>query len=447
MAMSKDMTTKQKFEYIKDYYKWHIIIALLIVIAIVCTVVHFATKEEYDIRLFYAGEAYIGSDYAEGINSLTDFCDDITGDGEVKLLFDQFCYGGLNDPQYLTTMTATLEKMIAKEDDVCLVLADEGLAKTVLAMSGKYVMQADLWATDSEGDYLVVSGFPGAVSLKNSAYLKENGFYVDNLYIMLLDKEYKDASAFENAKKVALSLIREETEKEDVNEISEAILSHNARNYLVGECNAEGHIILADKRENENRVVSLLASYGEYGFLNGKFVKVSGSGAIPTRITFDEIGNVKEYLEAEDGAGYTESVKKMFDEETYAVYEGKVKGGNSYTLCKEGEMLYVRRYLTEIGREAEVGEYGDFSYELLTDLGVSVEVSNKMLERKDEFSNYFPYFVGTAEHIIDGVRYVFEVSYDEGKSEISYIQYEYGKDEAVRGMIYDSVTGELKTEI
>ena len=207
MAMNKDMTTAQKLEYIKDYYKWHIIIAILLVVTLVFTIVHFATKEKYDIRLFYVGEAYFGSDYAEGINSLTDFCTDITGDGEVKLLFDQFCYGGLNDPQYLTTMTATLEKMLAKEKDVCLVLADEGLAKTVLAMSGKYVMQADLWATDSEDDYLVVSGFPGAVSLKNSAYLKEKSFPAENLYIMLLEKEYKDASAFENAKKVALTLI------------------------------------------------------------------------------------------------------------------------------------------------------------------------------------------------------------------------------------------------
>ena len=56
MAMNKDMTTTQKIEYIKDYYKWHIIIAILIVIAIVCTIVHFATKEEYDIRLFYVGD-------------------------------------------------------------------------------------------------------------------------------------------------------------------------------------------------------------------------------------------------------------------------------------------------------------------------------------------------------------------------------------------------------
>lgn len=210
MAMSKDMTTSQKIEYIKDYYKWHIIIALLIVIAIVCTVVHFATKEEYDIRLFYVGEAYIGSDYADLIYSLSDLCTDVTGDGEVKLLFDQFCYGGLNDPQYINTMTATLEKMLAKEEDVCLVLADKSLASMILAMSGKYVMQSDLWAAEIDADkHLVVSGFPGAVSLKDSAYLEIKGFTADNLYLILLEEEYKDASVFENAKKVAAELIKE----------------------------------------------------------------------------------------------------------------------------------------------------------------------------------------------------------------------------------------------
>ncbi len=439
MAMNKDMTTAQKIEYIKDYYKWHIIIALLVVIAIVLTIVHFATKEEYDIRLFYVGEAYIGSNYADTIYSLSDLCDDVTGDGEVKLLFDQFCYGGLNDPQYLNTMTATLEKMLAKEKDVCLVLAEESLAKMIIAMSGKFVMQADLWAPGvSEEDVLTVSGFPGAISLKNSTYFKGKGFDTDNLYVILLEKEYKNESAFENAKKVALELVK----KSD--EISSAIISHNSGHYLEGECVAEGYILLGERIKNGKRVVSILASYGEYGFENGNFVKISGSGAIPCRITFDEDGNVTEYLEAEDGAGYTESVKRMFDEEAYALYEEYEESGDAYTVCSKSERSYAKEYLSEIGREAEIGEYGDFSHQLLTDLGVSVEVSNAMLSRKDEFSGYFPYFIGTAEHIIDGVRYVFETGYDEEKAEISYIQYEYEKDTPVRGTIYDSVSGNLK---
>ncbi|MBQ2942711.1 MAG: sodium ion-translocating decarboxylase subunit beta [Clostridia bacterium] len=228
--------------------------------------------------------------------------------------------------------------------------------------------------------------------------------------------------------------------------VSAAILAYNSGHYYEGECVAEGHLILTDKTENGKRVVSLFASYGEYGFENGNFVKVSGSGAIPCRITFDEDGNVLEYKEPIDGEGYDKSIREMYDDETYAIYEGRSKSGDAYTLCSEGERLYARRYLEGIGREAEIGEYGDFSHELLTDLGVSVEVSNAMISRKDEFSGYFPYFIGTAEHIIDGVRYVFETGYDEEKAEISYIQYEYGKSAPVRGMIYDSVTGELKEE-
>ncbi len=447
MAMSKDMTTKQKIEYIKDYYKWHIIIALLVLFTIIFTAVHFLTKEKYDIRLFYVGEAYFGNEYHDAVNSLSEFCDDVTEDNEVKLLFDQFCYGGLNDPQYLTTMTATLEKMVAKEDDVCIILADEGRAKMIGAMSKPYILSAELWAQGIEEDRLIkVSEFPVGVNLKDSFYLKEKGI-AEDMYLILLTDEGRNPLVYENAKKVALTLISEKAVRSEENEISSAILSHNSESYLHGECVAEGHIILSDKTEEGKRVVSILASYGEYGFENGNFVKVSGSGAIPVRITFDKDGAVTEYLEAEDGTNYVESIKLMYDEETYAVYEGRVKSGDAYTLCRKGEELYARRYLTKIGRDAKIGEYGDFSYELLTDLGVSVEISNKMLSRKDEFSNYFPYYVGNAEHIIDGVRYVFETSYDEEKSEISYIQYEYGKEEPVKGTFYDSVTGELLREI
>ncbi len=211
MAMRKDMTFSQKIEYIKDYYKWHIIIALLLVIALVFAIVHFATKEKYDVRLFYAGESYFGNEYHDAIYSLSDLCTDVTGDEEVLLLFDQFCYGGLNDPQYLTTMTATLEKMLAKEDDVCIVLADGGRAKMILAMSGEYVTEANLWAEGLSSDkYLTVSGFSGAVSLKDSSYFKEKGFPTEDLYLILLKGEGKEPLIYENAKKVALELIKEE---------------------------------------------------------------------------------------------------------------------------------------------------------------------------------------------------------------------------------------------
>lgn len=438
MAMNKDMTLKQKIEYIKDYYKWHIIIALLLVAVLIFTIVHFATKEEYDIRLFYVGETYFGDEYQVSMNSITDFCTDVTGDNEVNLLFDQFCYGGLNDPQYLTTMTATLEKMIAKEENVCLILADKRRAEMIISMAENYILPAENWAKGKEDYFLRISDFSGAVWLKDSAYIKGKGFDSENLYLIFLKEEGRDKGIYINAENVANKLIV--MEERDV--VSEAIIARNENSYLKGECVAEGHVILTDKEVGGKRVVSLLASYGEYGFENGNFVKVSGSGAIPARITFDEDGKVTEYLEAEDGAGYIESIKKMYDEEAYALYE-KYDKEDAYSLCIKQEYRYAKKYLEKIGREAEIGEYKDFPHNSLTDMGVSVEVSNMMLSRKDEYANYYPYFVGNAEHIIDGVRYIFVVAYDEEAQEILYNQYEYGKGGLVRGMIYSSVTGEL----
>ena len=56
--------------------------------------------------------------------------------------------------------------------------------------------------------------------------------------------------------------------------------------YAKGETATEGHIILDTVRDNGLIKVYAIASYGEFGFENGVFTKVSGSGAIPTVITF-----------------------------------------------------------------------------------------------------------------------------------------------------------------
>ncbi|HHX87157.1 MAG TPA: transcriptional regulator, partial [Firmicutes bacterium] len=62
--------------------------------------------------------------------------------------------------------------------------------------------------------------------------------------------------------------------------------------YALGETSTEGHIILEAKEDNGTIKVYTIASFGAFGFENGIFTKVSGSGAIPTVIIFyqDENG-------------------------------------------------------------------------------------------------------------------------------------------------------------
>ena len=87
--------------------------------------------------------------------------------------------------------------------------------------------------------------------------------------------------------------------------ISQAILSNNTGKYLTGETIAEGHIILDTAEEDENVVIYALTTYGEYGFENNIFTKLSGTGVIPTRIILnkDDKGySLVEYKKPEDGS-------------------------------------------------------------------------------------------------------------------------------------------------
>jgi len=61
--------------------------------------------------------------------------------------------------------------------------------------------------------------------------------------------------------------------------------------YYMGETSTEGHIILDFEEKNETVKVYTIASFGSFGFENGIFTKVSGSGAIPTVITFAQNEN------------------------------------------------------------------------------------------------------------------------------------------------------------
>ena len=72
--------------------------------------------------------------------------------------------------------------------------------------------------------------------------------------------------------------------------ISMAIIGRSG-SYASGETVTEGHIILNAEEKDGIIKVYTISSYGAFGFENGIFTKVSGSGAIPTIITFSKDEN------------------------------------------------------------------------------------------------------------------------------------------------------------
>ena len=199
--------------------------------------------------------------------------------------------------------------------------------------------------------------------------------------------------------------------------VSQAILSRG-KGYKEEEVFTEGHTIL-DTEEKNNRVkVYTISSFGSFGFENGIFTKVSGSGAIPTVITFIKNENgeysLLEYKEPQDGSYYIKSIKEMFPSKMWS----KVLNGQKYypDLAKQQEEQ-AKKYLESIGRDSKVSE-AHVEKKLPS---MNVDAQNKLfgeLTKYDQELNSFPYWLGTRELLQNGTRYVYKT--EQGKTADGY---------------------------
>lgn len=236
---------------------------------------------------------------------------------------------------------------------------------------------------------------------------------------------------------------QEETAVTDLDEaVGMAVLSTNADKYATQECVAEGHILLEQEQEDTKTTVYALTMYGEYGFENGAFIKGSGSGLIPAVMTFsydEKNGYVLEDCRYPmDGGYYVSSIQELFPEKYWD--RCVVHRDDDIEELTRQERIYARDYLNRIGRTAEIGDYvGNL---LLTDVGVSVEVSNHLVELEKDLLYGYPYWIGNLEKLEDGVRYVYEMSLDKKAGEIIYTKSVYDTKEVVEQIRIDMNTGE-----
>ncbi len=222
--------------------------------------------------------------------------------------------------------------------------------------------------------------------------------------------------------------------------VSKAILELNSKSRWLGECPAEGHIIFGTKKKDSIVTVYMMERYSSYGFEDGWFIE-QGGHSIPAVMRFELKDGIYSFLDveyAEDGANHIKSIKRMFPK----IYEGRV---NNLTK-KEQESLdsqreaYAKAYLDSIGRQAPIGDYSDLNVVLLTDVGVSVEVSNKLLGIKTNFDTGK---IGWFEQIENDVRYIYRTSYAQEQSRIIYTKENYETKEIVEKIEVDSLTGNI----
>ena len=229
--------------------------------------------------------------------------------------------------------------------------------------------------------------------------------------------------------------------------VGQAILSYSEDKYWTRECIAEGHKIL-DCVQGKKGVTKVyaLTMYGEFAFHDGYFIKDSGTGIIPAVIKFsyDETQGyvLKDYKKPMDGSAYMKSIQEMFPQELWDSCHSYSE--EQIAELTKMEQAYAKKYLKKIGRKAPVGHYSDSEHPLLTDAGVSVEVSNKMCDLEKYQIFKYPDWIGNLEEIEDGVRYVYEMALDKKAGEIIYTKSVYDTGRIVEQFRFDMYTGEEK---
>lgn len=190
--------------------------------------------------------------------------------------------------------------------------------------------------------------------------------------------------------------------------VSQAI-KDSGKSYLQGEALTEGHVILEVEEKDGTAIAYTVASVGWFGFENSIFTNISGSGAIPTVIKFskNELGeySLLEYKEPMDGAGYVESIKKMFPQR---LWDSVLKPDRYPELAQQKEDQ-AGQYLQSINRSAKV-QAGYVEKELVK---INVEASNTLFTlntKRDSELNKFPYWIGTKEYVVNGERFIYETS-------------------------------------
>ncbi len=222
--------------------------------------------------------------------------------------------------------------------------------------------------------------------------------------------------------------------------VSKAILDYNSRYNNMGECPAEGHVILGTKEKGDTVTVYMLERFSSYGFEDGWFITQSGHSTCGV-MRFEKKDGEYVFLDVEyprDGSGLGKDVKRMFPK----IYESRALSPTEKDKkqMREQCQAYAQSYLDSIGREAQIGSYSDINKVLLTDLGVSVDVSNKLCGLRVDYDTGA---IGYYEKIEDGVRYIHRTSYFPEQNLIAYTKEVYGTGEVKEKIEVDSLTGNV----
>ncbi len=367
-------------------------------------------------RTLYIGDAgNIGNllewEFSKDINVFSDFLKDLT----VKLWVfpEQYTPAMSSTPgiRIVAEYQSSVGKVRYAADNGVLLTWDTSIGKlskgvkTVDLASGSSVY----WSPISEqGQFNAGNSVKVTATMFDSGGNKIGEKYVNIIY---------DGSMYmvQPTPGIVIGVQKQVAEPRNIEQAVSDAIKEQGKSYLNGECITEGHIIL-DTEELDGKVKAYtIAGVGWFGFENGVFTKISGSGAIPTVMTFSRNKNdtysLLEYKEPMDGAGYADSIKMMFP---VRLHDQVFTNQKVYADLDRQQEEQAVIYLANIARIAKVN-VGHVKKKLAN---INVEASNKLfaeLTKHDPFINSCPYWIGTKERIEKGVRYIYETSQSKSK--------------------------------
>lgn len=182
--MKKEKLTK--FSDIVYYYKWHMIIAAITIIAIVFFAVECSKKVEDDLVVTVILSNYSSYDTADSISNdlaAEGVIPDFNGDGVSKAYIHIITFP--LKPQTQEEMMAGQEVSVAfAGDDSILFLIDEDLLEMYEddMVFGDISRVAELNGIGEEDLYIAEDGTVMGISLKGNKYLGDKGIKTDTLY-------------------------------------------------------------------------------------------------------------------------------------------------------------------------------------------------------------------------------------------------------------------------
>ena len=198
--------TKEWFGYIWDYYKYHILIGIAVVLIAIMTICEITGREKYDESINFVSKYIIDIETAEKLETYSQKGSrDLDGNGEINIFFSQinFTEEAKKDPNTEIALRNKLMSLFVTEDEF-LYIFDKKIMEGVLASEsteGLFV-PADKWS-----DIECEDGTFG-VSLKDSDVFEKAGVKSEDLYILIRECYNKDNEKLMEKQENAINLAK-----------------------------------------------------------------------------------------------------------------------------------------------------------------------------------------------------------------------------------------------